>query len=84
MTSEDLRSQLERIPFLSLRLHLVSGNAFTIHRAKDAALLQSTLLVLQEHDPRYDDAGYDVIALRNIERIEQVRGLRKDIVQERP
>lgn len=43
----------------------------------DVTLLQNTVLILQSPDPRFDDAGYDVIALRNIERVEQIRVVRK-------
>jgi hypothetical protein len=30
-------------------------------------------LILHEVDPRVEESGYDLVALRNIERIEQIR-----------
>ena len=73
MTSEDVRSELEKEPFIPIRLHLVSGHSIEVRRAEDATMLQNAVLVLQPFDPRFADAGYDTIALRNIERIEQIR-----------
>ena len=79
MTSEDLRSELDKDPFTPIRLHLVSGASFEIRRASDATLMQNSVLVLQGFDPRFTEAGYDVISLRNIEWIEQIRStLRKE------
>ncbi len=72
MTSEDLRSQLERVPFRPLRLHLVSGISFDIRFPGNVTILQNTVMILQGRDPRFD-----VIALRNIERIEQIRSTRR-------
>jgi hypothetical protein len=73
MTSEDLRSELDREPFTPIRLHLVSGHSVEIRNARDAALLQNSVVVLHGFDPRFEEVGYDVISLRNIERIEQIR-----------
>jgi hypothetical protein len=67
MTSEDLRSELERIPFSPFRLHLVSGKTFDIQNGNNVTLLQNALCIF--HPPPRN--GYDMIALRNIERIEQ-------------
>ena len=67
MTSEDIRSELERVPFSPFRLHLVSGKTFDIQSGNNATLLQNALFIF--HPP--PENGYDMIALRNIERIEQ-------------
>jgi hypothetical protein len=67
MTSEDIRSELERIPFSPFRLHLVSGKIFDVQNVNNVAMLQNAILVYQP----LPQNGYDVIALRNIERIEQ-------------
>jgi hypothetical protein len=79
MTSEDLRSELDKEPFVPIRLHLVSGNSVEIRTARDATLLQNAVLVLHALDPRFEEAGYDVISLRNIERIEQIRSALRQI-----
>jgi len=72
MTSKDLESELRREPFTPLRLHLVSGKTLDIPAPGIAWLLQNALLVFQNPKPggvRVE--GYDVVAFRNIERIEQ-------------
>ena len=77
MTSEDVRSELERLPFRPFRLHLVSGKEVDIGMAGAAYMLQNAVIVL--HDPRISEgAGYDVIALRNIERLERFSGGPRD------
>ena len=72
MTSEDVRSELEKRPFVPFRLHLVSGHAIDVKMEGQASMLQNAVMVFQ---PSADSAGevlYDVIALRNIERLEQI------------
>jgi len=57
--------------FVPFRVHLVSGKAVEVTSPAAGWMLQNALLVL--HDaPRGVDAGYDVISLRNIERLEQL------------
>ena len=73
MTSEDLRSELDKDPFTPIRLHLVSGASIEIRRASDATLMQNAVLIIQEFDPSFTEAGYEVISLRNVDRIEQIR-----------
>jgi hypothetical protein len=71
VTSEDLRSELEKQPFVPLRMHLVSGKTLDIASQDAAWMLQNSVLVF--HIPHNKESGYDVVALRNIERLEQVR-----------
>jgi hypothetical protein len=72
MTSKDIETELERDPFVPLRLHLVSGKTIDIPFPGVAWLMQNGLLVFHGAKPeRAKVEGYDVIALRNIERIEQ-------------
>lgn len=73
MTSEDVRAELEKEPFIPLRFHLVSGKTVDVVTADAGWMLQNALFVFHKA-PRGADAGYDVISLRNIERIEQVIG----------
>lgn len=73
MTSEDVKSELEKEPFVSLRVHLVSGKTIDVTMPGMAWMLQNAIFVLQDPKGADDDAGYDVIALRNIERLEQLK-----------
>jgi hypothetical protein len=73
MTSEDVLQELEREPFVPLRLHLASGQTMDIVHPGTAWIRQNTLLIV--HPLRRGTAaigGYDVIALRLIERMEQL------------
>lgn len=71
MTSEDLRAELEREPFSPIELHLVSGKSVPIPTPGTAFLLQNSVMVLRGKQPgKVSVEGYDVISLRNIERIE--------------
>ena len=73
MTSKDLELELERQPFQPLRIHLVSGKTLRVPHAGAAVLLQNALMLLKGKKPDKASAeGYDIIALRNIERIESV------------
>jgi hypothetical protein len=75
MTTEDIKQELDREPFIPLRLHLSSGQKIDIQYAGTAWVRQNTLLVVHPIAPRTSQIGkYDVIALRLIERIEQVQG----------
>lgn len=68
----DLRSELEKHPFTPFRLHLVSGKTLDILRYDAATILQNSILVLHERAKHIEELGYDVVALRNIERLEQL------------
>jgi hypothetical protein len=72
MTAEDLRSQLDRVPFIPIRVHLVSGKTVDILSSEQGNMLQNAVMVFQPRSPREADSGYNVIALRNIEMIEQL------------
>jgi hypothetical protein len=69
VTSEDLRSELDRQPFSPVRIHLVSGKTVEVTIAGTAWMLQNSVMIFQ--DPGMHER-YDVIALRNIERLEQL------------
>jgi hypothetical protein len=71
MTSEDLRAELEREPFVPLRLHLVSGKSVRVASSSAAFLLQNALMLIRGKKPgKATVGGYDIISLRTIERIE--------------
>ncbi len=70
MTSEEVRSELEKQPFTPLRLHLVSGKTVEVTTTGMAWMLKNAVFVL--HDLKDENQGYDVIGLRNIERLERL------------
>lgn len=72
MTSEDIQQELERDPFVPLRLHLSSGQKkMDIRHSNSAFVRQNTLLIVHRLAPGSAAIGnYDVIAFRLIERIE--------------
>ncbi len=73
MTSEDIRSELEKNPFVPLRFHLVSGKTIDVKVSYAAWMLQNAVMILQDPRIERERAGhYDIVSLRNIERIEQL------------
>ena len=73
MRTEDLKQEIEREPFVPLRLHLSSGKTMDIEYANSAFVRQNTLLIVHRLAPGSAAIGnYDVVALRLIERIEQI------------
>jgi hypothetical protein len=72
MTAEDLRSELDKIPFIPFRLHLVSGKTIDVLTDRSAYMLHRSLLVLHDPARAAGDVGYNVVALRNIEMLEQL------------
>jgi hypothetical protein len=75
MTTEDIAQELEREPFVPLRLHLSSGQVINIEYPNSAFVRQNTLLIVHRLEKGTSKIGnYDVIALRLIERIELQNG----------
>jgi hypothetical protein len=73
MTAEDMQQELDREPFVPLRLHLASGQKIDVEYPGTAWVRQNTLLVVHPIGPKTSRIGeYDVISLRLIERIELV------------
>jgi len=73
MTSEDLRQELDKTPFVPLRLHLASGKTVDIPYPGIAWLQQNALLIVHPlHRGTQEIGSYEVLALRLIERIEQI------------
>jgi hypothetical protein len=75
MTEEDIQSELDRDPFIPFRLHLVSGKTVEVRISDGAWMLRSSVVVMHPRKKPDDDPGYDVLSLRNIERLEQLDGL---------
>jgi hypothetical protein len=74
MTSEDVRSELEKHPFTPLRFHLVSGKSIEIVATGQAWMLQNAVMIIPKPQAAgmSEDDGYDIVALRNIERLERL------------
>jgi hypothetical protein len=73
MTSEDVKQELERDPFVPLRLHLASGNTIDVPYPNTAWLRQNTIVIVHPLRRGTVEIGnYDVVALRLIEGIEQL------------
>lgn len=70
MTSEDIRSELERSPFIPFRIHLVSGKTMDVTITTNAWILQNSVLLLDPPIDRDEEGGYNLVSLRNIERPE--------------
>jgi hypothetical protein len=74
VTSEDVRGELDKVPFLPFRIHLVSGKTLEVPHAGAAWMLRNTVLVFQVTDVPRDPPPYDIVSLRNIERLERLSG----------
>jgi hypothetical protein len=72
MTSEDIRAELQRQPFFPFRLHMVSGKILDITTTTGITLLQNAILILGRPLDRHDEGDYNMISLRNIERLERL------------
>jgi hypothetical protein len=74
MTTEDIKQEIDREPYVPLRLHLSSGQKIELPYPHMAWVRQNTLLVVHPLERGTHAIGnYDVIALRLIERIEQLK-----------
>jgi hypothetical protein len=72
MTGEEIRSEVEREPFVPFRLHLVSGKTFDVTAMATVLTLRNSVLILTPPVDGADEGEYIIIALRNIERIERL------------
>jgi hypothetical protein len=73
MTSEDIAQEIDRQPFIPFRLHLSSGQTVEVLYPNTAWVRQNTVLIVHPLERGTSRIGnYDVIALRLIERIEQI------------
>jgi hypothetical protein len=75
MTSEDIKQEIDREPFVPLRLHLSSGQKLDVLDRHTAWVRQHTLLLVYRlRQGTQEIGGYDVIAFRLIERVELLDG----------
>jgi hypothetical protein len=75
MTSENIKHEIERHPFVPVRLHLASGKELDIHDPGTVWFERRALLIMHRIRPGSQDIGrYDVIAFDSVERIQQIDG----------
>ena len=78
MAPKKLQQEIEREPFVPIRLHLSSGKTVDLPHAGAAWPLSYGLMVFHGTTPgRKWATGYDVINYRLIERVEQLDGRRR-------
>lgn len=71
MTEDNIREELNRDPFVPVRLHLVSGKTIDINRQGIAWTLSNRLLGFINAAARGVGAeNYDIISYQNIERMQ--------------
>jgi hypothetical protein len=75
MTSENVRQEIERHPFVPVRLHLASGKEIAIHESAGVWFQRNALLITHRLPLGFEEVGrYEVIVFDLIERIEQLNG----------
>ena len=72
MTREHIESELQKLPFVPFRLHLVSGKTVDVMTARSADMTQSAVMIFHPIKNPKHDAGFDLISLYNIERLEML------------
>jgi hypothetical protein len=73
MTTEGITQEIDRQPFIPFRLYLSSGQTIDVLYPNTAWVRQNTVLIVHPLERGASRIGnYDVIALRLIERIEQM------------
>ena len=78
MAPKQLQQEIDRDPFVPVRLHLASGKTIDIRHAGAAWILSYGLLVFHGTQPGKSFAtGYDVINYRLIEKVEQLSNGRR-------
>jgi hypothetical protein len=73
MTEPELDDQLQAVPFVPFRIHVVSGKSVDVLAPHAAWTLNASLMVFRNPSPDKAKAqGYDVVSYANIERLEQL------------
>ena len=80
MTEENLRDELNRDPFVPVRLHLASGKTVDINRQGVAWPLSNRLLIFINAAARGVGAeNYDIVSYQNIERIQPLVAEKREV-----
>jgi hypothetical protein len=75
MTIKEIEDELEREPYIPLRLHLDDGKTVDLPRPGVAWTMRHSLLVFQPGpESKYRVTRYDIISLRHVVKIEQLNG----------
>jgi len=78
MAPKQLQQEIDRDPFVPVRLHLASGKTIDVRHSGAAWVLSYGLLVFHGTRPGKSVAsGYDVINYRLIEKVEQLTNGRR-------
>jgi len=78
MDKEAIRSELNREPFIPLRLHLKDGRTFDVPFRQVARIVSSGVLVfIGLKEGTHSAKGYDRFAFNNVDRIEHRKNGRK-------
>ena len=70
MTRKEVEDELNRAPFVPLRLHLVSGKTLDVANSGEGWMLKRSILVTRRRKNR--EPSYNVVSLTGIERIERL------------
>ena len=70
MTRKEVEDELNRTPFVPLRLHLVSGKSLEVANSGEGWMLENSILVTKRRKSR--EPSYNVVSLTAIERIERL------------
>ena len=59
VTNEDVRSEIEKVPFVPFRFHLVSGKTVEVPNSGSAFMLKNAVIVFQKQPTDPDATPYD-------------------------
>ena len=70
MTRKEVQEELDIVPFIPFRLHLVSGKTQDVNHSDEGWMLKNAVLIMRRR--RDVRRSYNVVSLFNIERIERL------------
>jgi hypothetical protein len=70
VTSDEIQAELDHLPFIPFRLHLVSGTTLNVRGSSEGWMFESSILVTHRRKNR--ESSYNVASLKSIERIERL------------
>ena len=70
MTRREIEEELNRVPFVPFRLHLVSGKTLDVNDNGEGWMLEESVLITRRRKSR--EPSYNVVPFGAIERIERI------------
>jgi hypothetical protein len=70
MTRREVEEELNRVPFVPFRLHLVSGKTLDVNDNGEGWMLEESILITRRRKNR--EPSYNEVSLGAIERIERL------------